>query len=170
MVGRNFIQHPEKTCKSIYGRDYVRFPPEIPDRTVIRKNKKKLDGLPKHVLLTHHNEPHHRHLVTQYDDHFSRQGYNPLLPPLRKWNRHKMAWTPEKTDFPLAEPPTNYGLLEHLMRKWSNKDPPGMNSIYTISYMKPPVSAYAVHSHPFTTRLHNSSHEHLRPRTMDGYL
>ncbi|XP_060115424.1 cilia- and flagella-associated protein 107 [Heteronotia binoei] len=167
---RKFIQDPDKTRKSVYGKDYVRFATEVPDRTVMRKHKKKLEGLPRKQIFSHHDEAKHRHLVTQYDDHFNRHGYNPLLPPLRKWSRHKMGWLPEKSDFPVAEPPTNYGLFEHLVRKWSHKDPTAMNSIYAVSYHKPPVSAYPEHVHPITTRLLKSSHEHLRPRTIDAYL
>ncbi|XP_048375170.1 protein CFAP107 [Sphaerodactylus townsendi] len=167
---RKFIQDPEKTCKTVYRRDYVRFPTEVPDRTVMRKNIKKLSGLPKKCLLTHHNETNDRYLVSLYDDNFNRHGYNPLLPPLRKWSRHKSSWIPEKLDFPIVEPPTNYGLFEHLMKKWSNKDPAVMNSVYTVTYTKPPISAYPVHQHPITSHLSIPSHGHLRPRTSDGYL
>ncbi|XP_077167928.1 cilia- and flagella-associated protein 107 isoform X2 [Paroedura picta] len=163
-------QHPEKTCKSIYGRDYVRFPTEVPDRTLMRKNMKKLEGLPKKQVLTHHNESNHWHLVSEYDDHFNRHGYNALLPPLRKWSRHKMGWVPEKSDFSVVEPPTNYGLYEHLMKKWSGKDQAKMSSVYTVSYPKPPGSAYATLRRPIPTYLLKPSHGHLRPRTMDAYL
>ncbi|KAL8198556.1 UNVERIFIED_CONTAM: hypothetical protein K2H54_015838 [Gekko kuhli] len=155
---------------SVYGKDYVCFPTEAPDRSVMRKTMKKLDGLPKKYVLTHHDEANYRHLVTQYDENFNRRSCNPLLPPVRKWSRHKMGWIPEKSDFPVVEPPTNYGLFEHLVRKWKQKDPAAMSSVYTLSYLKPLVSAYPAHSRPITTRLLNPSHKHLRPRTIDAYL
>uniref|UniRef100_A0A8C3SS54 Chromosome 1 open reading frame 158 n=1 Tax=Chelydra serpentina TaxID=8475 RepID=A0A8C3SS54_CHESE len=107
-------------------------------------------GLPKQHLFTHHEEPSHRNLVTQYDDHYNRHGYNPVLPPLRKWNGQKLAWLPEKSDFPIFEPPTNYGLFEQLMKKWTHQEAGVMNSVYTVSYETPPVSAFAVRRRPVT--------------------
>uniref|UniRef100_A0A8C4XU62 Chromosome 1 open reading frame 158 n=1 Tax=Falco tinnunculus TaxID=100819 RepID=A0A8C4XU62_FALTI len=70
-------------------------------------------------------------------------GYKPVLPPLRSWNGCKFAWIPQKSDFPVPEPPTNYGLLEHLMKKWHKKEAGVMNSVYTISYQSPLISAFA---------------------------
>lgn len=58
-------------------------------------------GLPYKHLLTHHQEPGHRHLISSYDDHYNRHDYNPGLPPQRAWNPHKLQWLPEKADFPL---------------------------------------------------------------------
>uniref|UniRef100_A0A8D2LLU5 Chromosome 1 open reading frame 158 n=1 Tax=Varanus komodoensis TaxID=61221 RepID=A0A8D2LLU5_VARKO len=102
-------------------------------------------GLPRKYVLTHHEEASHQNLVSQYDDQYNRHGYNPCLPPLRKWNGHKMAWVPEKTDYPLVEPPTNYGLFEHLVKKWTQKEPGVMNSVYTLSYNEPPASPIIPH-------------------------
>ncbi|XP_063001435.1 cilia- and flagella-associated protein 107 [Elgaria multicarinata webbii] len=145
---KEFIRDHEGTGKSIYGRDFVRFPPEVPDKAEARRIMKKLDGLPKKYLLTHHEEANHQNLITQYDDQYNRHGYNCLLPPLRKWNRHKLAWTPEKSDYPLVEPPTNYGLFEHLVKKWTHKEPGVKNSVYSISYTKPPISSYTICHRP----------------------
>ncbi|XP_061457428.1 cilia- and flagella-associated protein 107 [Rhineura floridana] len=167
---KKFIRDHEGTGKSTYGRDYIRFPTEIPDRTVMRRMMKQLDGLPKKYTLTHHDEPKHRNLVTQYDDQYNRRGYNPLLPPLRRWNGHKMAWIPEKTDYPLAEPPTNYGLFEHLVKKWTHREPGVLNSIYTISYTKPPSSAYGVRQRPITTHVLEASRPQWLPRSSDPPL
>lgn len=58
-------------------------------------------GLPYKHLITHHQEPPHRYLISTYDDHYNRHGYNPGLPPLRTWNGQKLLWLPEKSDFPL---------------------------------------------------------------------
>lgn len=69
----------------------------------------------------------------------------------------------------VSEPPTNYGLFEHLMKKWSCKEPGVMNSVYTVSYVKPPVSSYAVHARPITSRVINSSHDTWLPRSVDAY-
>ncbi|XP_074048173.1 cilia- and flagella-associated protein 107-like isoform X2 [Macrotis lagotis] len=99
-------------------------------------------GLPYKNLITHHEEPKHRNLISTYDDHFNRHGYNPLLPPIRTWNGQKLMWLPEKSDFPLLAPPTNYGLFENLQKKW--QEPTKIDratSIYTSSYVRHPVSA-----------------------------
>lgn len=58
-------------------------------------------GLPYKHLITHHQEPAHRHLISTYDDHYNRHNYNPGLPPHRSWGRHKLLWLPEKADIPL---------------------------------------------------------------------
>ncbi|XP_042336134.1 uncharacterized protein C1orf158 homolog [Sceloporus undulatus] len=167
---KKFIRDQRGTGRSCYERDFVRFPIEIPDRTVLRRMKKKMDGLPKKYILTHHDEPRHQHLVTQYDDQYNRHGYNPILPPLRKWNRHKLAWIPEKSDYPLLEPPTNYGLLEHLVKKWTRKENGVMSSVYTVSYQKPPVASYAVRRRPITTHILKANQEQWSPRSNDPYM
>uniref|UniRef100_A0A8D2LNX3 Chromosome 1 open reading frame 158 n=1 Tax=Varanus komodoensis TaxID=61221 RepID=A0A8D2LNX3_VARKO len=133
---KKFIKDHGGSGKSVYREDFVSFPIETPDRTV---------GLPRKYVLTHHEEASHQNLVSQYDDQYNRHGYNPCLPPLRKWNGHKMAWVPEKTDYPLVEPPTNYGLFEHLVKKWTQKEPGVMNSVYTLSYNEPPASPIIPH-------------------------
>uniref|UniRef100_A0A8C0QII2 Cilia and flagella associated protein 107 n=1 Tax=Chelonoidis abingdonii TaxID=106734 RepID=A0A8C0QII2_CHEAB len=115
-------------------------------------------GLPKQHLFMHHEELNNRNLVTQYDDHYNRHGYNPVLPPLRRWNGQKLAWLPEKSDFPVFEPPTNYGLFEQLMKKWTHQEAGVMNSVYTVSYERPPVSAFAIRRRP-VTNCHRSPHD-----------
>nr|XP_060615063.1 cilia- and flagella-associated protein 107 [Anolis sagrei ordinatus] len=167
---KKFIRDHRGTGNSTYGRDFVRFPTEVPDRTVMRRMMKTMDGLPKKCVLTHHEEPNHHHLVSQYDDQYNRRGYNPILPPLRKWHGHKMAWVPEKTDFPLLEPPTNYGLFEQLVKKWTGKEHGLMNSVYEVSYQKPPANSYAVRQRPITTHILQANQEQWLPRSSDPYL
>ncbi|XP_026541331.1 uncharacterized protein C1orf158 homolog isoform X2 [Notechis scutatus] len=141
---------------------------EEKDRTVMRRLMKRLEGLPRKYILTHCEEARHRHLVTQYDDQYNRHGHNPQLPPLRKWDRHKLAWTPEKSDYPLVEPPTSYGLLEHLMDTWHRKEPEGAKSVYHSSYPKPPASAYAHRQRPDTKRILEQSRQQWLPRSLDA--
>nr|XP_008122958.1 PREDICTED: uncharacterized protein C1orf158 homolog [Anolis carolinensis] len=132
--------------------------------------KKQMDGLPKKFVLTHHEEPNHQHLVSQYDDQYNRHGYNPILPPLRKWQVQKFAWVPEKSDFPILEPPTNYGLFEHLVKKWTRKEHGRMNSVYNVSYPKPPAGSYTVRQRPITTHILQANQEIWLPRSSDPYL
>uniref|UniRef100_A0A669R521 Alpha/beta hydrolase fold-3 domain-containing protein n=1 Tax=Phasianus colchicus TaxID=9054 RepID=A0A669R521_PHACC len=140
---KRFIKPCGKLGCSVYSTDFTHFPDHKPERTLRATMMKKYEGLPAQHFFTHHEEPRSRHLVSEYEDNYNRHGYVPFLPPLRSWNGRKFAWVPQKSDFPILEPPTNYGLLEHLKRKWHRKEAGVMNSIYTISYEKPPVSAFA---------------------------
>ncbi|KFQ24892.1 Uncharacterized protein C1orf158, partial [Mesitornis unicolor] len=139
---QRFIKHAGKLGSSIYSTDYIWFPDHKPNQTLRRSMIEKYQGLPKQHFLTHHDEPSSRNLVSKYDDKYNRQGYNPLLPPLRTWNGHKLSWIPQKSDFPIVEPPTNYGLLEYLMKTWHEDEGGVMKSVYTISYKSPPISAF----------------------------
>ncbi|XP_012986287.1 cilia- and flagella-associated protein 107 [Melopsittacus undulatus] len=138
-----FRKDTGKLKHSIYRTDFVYFPDHKPDQTLRKAMVEKLEGLPRQHLFTHHEEPRSRNLVSEYDDKYNRHSYNPVLPPLRKWSGPKSSWVPQKTDFPITEPPTNYGLLEHLMKKWHKKEAGVMNSVYTISYETPPIPAFA---------------------------
>ncbi|XP_038629086.1 uncharacterized protein C1orf158 homolog isoform X2 [Scyliorhinus canicula] len=93
-------------------------------------------GVPLSVLFPHHNAPHSWYYVTQYDEHINRRP-NPCLPPLRKWNKRTLTWSPESSDYPLIAPPTNFGLLGEkraaLKRQMQNQ-PKMYDTIYTLSY------------------------------------
>ncbi|KAK1340484.1 hypothetical protein QTO34_019054 [Cnephaeus nilssonii] len=104
-------------------------------------------GLPYKHLITHHQEPSHRHLISTYDDHYNRHNYNPGLPPQRTWNRHKLLWLPEKNDFPLLVPPTNYGLYEQLKQRWLTPEAGLGKSTYTLSYPRPLPCALSRREH-----------------------
>nr|XP_023407684.1 uncharacterized protein C1orf158 homolog isoform X2 [Loxodonta africana] len=104
-------------------------------------------GLPYRHLITHHQEPSHRCLISTYDDHYNRHNYNPDLPLHRSWSGHKLLWLPEKADFPLLAPPTNYGLYEQLKQRWCRPEASPKESIYTSSYPRPPESAMSRREH-----------------------
>ncbi|XP_010008194.1 PREDICTED: uncharacterized protein C1orf158 homolog [Nestor notabilis] len=140
-----FRKDTGKPNHSIYRTDFICFPDHKPDQMLRRAMVEKLEGLPRQHFFTHHEEPRSRNLVSEYDDKYNRHGYNPVLPPLRKWSGPKSSWIPQKSDFPITEPPTNYGLLEHLMKKWHKKEAGVMNSVYTISYETPQIPALATH-------------------------
>ncbi|KAF6344107.1 hypothetical protein mRhiFer1_001782 [Rhinolophus ferrumequinum] len=104
-------------------------------------------GLPYKHLITHNQEPSHCHLISSYDDHYNRHNYNPGLPPCRAWSGHKLLWLPEKADFPLLAPPTNYGLYEQLKQRWLAPKAGLRESIYTSSYPRPPLCALSLREH-----------------------
>ncbi|XP_019063568.1 uncharacterized protein C1orf158 homolog isoform X3 [Fukomys damarensis] len=118
-------------------------------------------GLPYKHLITHHQEPAHRYLISTYDDHYNRHNYNPDLPALRTWSRQKLLWLPEKSDFPLLAPPTNYGLYEQLKQKWLTSKPGPRESIYTSSYPRPLVCTMSTREYAIPVpppRLHPVPH------------
>ncbi|KFP58177.1 Uncharacterized protein C1orf158, partial [Cathartes aura] len=140
---KRFIKDTGKLGSSIYGTDFICFPDHRPDQTLRRTMMEKFEVSKRNFKYVVNEEPRSRNLVSEYDDKYNRRGYNPVLPLLRSWNGRKFAWIPQKSDFPILEPPTNYGLLEHLMKKWHEKEAGVMNSVYTISYGSPPISAFA---------------------------
>ncbi|XP_006899632.1 PREDICTED: uncharacterized protein C1orf158 homolog [Elephantulus edwardii] len=142
---KKFIRTTEKTPECIYRKEYVPFPHHRPDLISRWYGKRKIEGLPYKHLITHHQEPRTNYLISTYDDHYNRHNYNPHLPPYRTWNGHKLLWLPEASDFPLPVPPTNYGLYEQLNRRWHRKDT--RESIYTSSYLRPPMSAMSWQEH-----------------------
>nr|XP_004657686.1 uncharacterized protein C1orf158 homolog isoform X1 [Jaculus jaculus] len=144
---RKFTRATEETPQCIYRKEYVPFPGHRLDQISRWYWKRRIEGLPYKHLITHHQEPSHRYLISTYDDHYNRHDYNPGLPALRTWNRQKLLWLPEKSDFPLLAPPTNYGLLEQLKQKWQAPRDGLKESIYTSSYPVPPLCALSRREH-----------------------
>ncbi|KAL4676495.1 hypothetical protein H8959_010640 [Pygathrix nigripes] len=158
---RKFTRDTDKTPQSIYGKEYIPFPDHRPDQISRWYGKRKVEGLPYKHLITHHQEPPHRYLISTYDDHYNRHGYNPGLPPLRTWNGQKLLWLPEKSDFPLLAPPTNYGLYEQLKQRWLAPKAGLKQSTYTSSYPRPPLCAMSCREHAIPVpphRLHPVPH------------
>ncbi|KAL0603367.1 Arylacetamide deacetylase-like 3 [Plecturocebus cupreus] len=91
----------DKTPQSNHRKEYVPFPDHRPDQISRWYGKRKVEGLPYKHLITHHQEPRHHYLISTYDDHYNRHGYNPGLPPLRTWNRQRLLWLPENSPYKL---------------------------------------------------------------------
>ncbi|XP_062049078.1 cilia- and flagella-associated protein 107 [Lepus europaeus] len=158
---RKFTRATEKTPQSLYRIEYVPIPGHRPDLISRWYGKRKVEGLPYKHLITHHQEPRHRCLISTYDDHYNRHNYNPGLPPLRTWSAQKLLWLPEKADFPLLAPPTNYGLYERLRQSWLASKASPRESVYTSSYPRPPLCAMSRREHAIPVpppRLHPIPH------------
>ncbi|KAM4871540.1 cilia- and flagella-associated protein 107 [Thomomys bottae] len=136
--------------QSVYRKEYIPYLDHKPDHISRWYAAKKHEGLPYKHLITHHREPSHRYLISSYDDHYNRRNYNPGMPAVRKWSKHKLLWLPEKSDFPLLGPPTNYGLYEHLKQKWLLPQFGLRESIYTSSYSRPVLTTIMPFSIPRT--------------------
>lgn len=52
-----------------------------------------------------------------------------------------------QTPASLAAPPTNYGLYEHLKQRWLTPRAAPRESIYTSSYLRPPLCAMSRREH-----------------------
>ncbi|XP_029434724.1 uncharacterized protein C1orf158 homolog [Rhinatrema bivittatum] len=153
---KKFIRSIYPTSKSCQRIDFVPYADGRPDPILGRAFKKKNEGLPKHILLSHHGEPKHKNLVSVYDDHYMRHG-NSSLPPLRKFSGNKLAWLPEKSDYPIQEPPTNFGLLEEKKKMWQDETAVDPRSVYTVSYVQHPPSAFAAIRYAVAPRALSSS-------------
>ncbi|XP_004482555.1 cilia- and flagella-associated protein 107 [Dasypus novemcinctus] len=144
---RKFTRATDETPRSIYRKEYTPFPDHRPDQISRWYPKRRVEGLPYKHLITHHQEPSHRYLISLYDDNYNRHSYNPGLPPRRTWSAQKLLWLPEKSDVPLLAPPTNYGLYERLKQRWREPKAGLGETTYRASYPRPPVSAMSRREH-----------------------
>jgi hypothetical protein len=112
---------------STYRSDYKKYRQWHGDVTVRRKAAIVNDGKPKEILF-HHGEAknHQDSMITQYDEFYNHRARdedkNCKFPEVRKWDGSKLAWVPEKSDFPVQGAPTNFGLREKMQRKWETEN------------------------------------------------
>ncbi|XP_045714379.1 uncharacterized protein C1orf158 homolog [Phyllostomus hastatus] len=144
---KKFTKATEKTLQSTYRKEYIPFPGYRPDQVSRWNWRSRIEGLPYKHIFTHHQEPSHCHLISTYDDHYNRHNYNPGLASRRSWDKHKLQWLPERSDFPLLAPPTNYGLYEQLKQRWLPPKAGLRESVYTVSYPRPPLCALSRREH-----------------------
>ena len=59
-------------------------------------------GLGKEFIFSHHQKAYEGNRISWYDQQFNkREIAESKLPPLRSWDRQKLAWAPEKSDYPI---------------------------------------------------------------------
>ncbi|KAM4748982.1 cilia- and flagella-associated protein 107 [Rhinophrynus dorsalis] len=138
---KQFTRSHASTFNSCYQKDFVPFPDFKPDGKLSRLHKKKMEGYPKQVLFCPHGKPKNKHLISNYDDDFERHG-NSTLPTFRSWNRNCLTWTPEHSDYPSEDPPTNFGLLQKMEKQW-REQPNNLRSVYSASYKPHPPADFA---------------------------
>ncbi|XP_056157130.1 cilia- and flagella-associated protein 107 [Lampris incognitus] len=112
-----------------------------PDVSVRRATFRRAEGLPSKLIFGHHDTPSSHYLVSLYDESFGHR-HNCALPPLRTWHPCSRAWQPERSDYQIPAPPTNFGLLEskkHCLEKEQSHPPP--ISVYRSEYQSYPLSA-----------------------------
>lgn len=146
--------------------DFKNYGKYLPDVTTRRKALEKHDGLGKEHLFAHHQKAYEGNRISWYDQQFNRREMTESkLPPLRSWDRQKLAWAPEKSDFPVQGHPTNYGLLRKLQEKWK-KEAAMENfgthtSTYKLSYSHQPKEAFVLkhHAPPKSMSCHFHPHQ-----------
>lgn len=51
------------------------------------------------MLLGHHGNAYENYTITWYDEYYNKRE-NTRLPKLREWDSSRLAWIPEKSDYP----------------------------------------------------------------------
>ncbi|XP_053311321.1 cilia- and flagella-associated protein 107-like [Spea bombifrons] len=156
---KEFKRGSYSTKGSCYRIDYASFPVDNSSVMLRRSITKRMQGLPKQHLITHHGEPNSKYLVSLYDDHYLRRG-NLSLPPTRTFNGHQLAWVPECSDYPTIEPPTNYGLKKEKEMQWKESSSKETRSVYSASYKNPPLSAFTINHCGVAPRILSSKLHH----------
>nr|CAB3226637.1 uncharacterized protein C1orf158 homolog [Phallusia mammillata] len=105
------------------------------------------EGLRKEHLFTHHGGRYSNNMISWYDEQFNkRERDGDKLPDLRKWDGHKLAWAPERSDFPMQGSPTNFGLHGKMKQRWIRELKAEREGHYSTDYRNHynshPLSAY----------------------------
>lgn len=145
--------------------DFKNYGKYLPDVTTRRKALEKHDGLGKEYIFSHHQKAYKGNRISWYDQQFNkREITESKLPPLRSWDRQKLAWAPEKSDYPIQGHPTNYGLLQKLQQKWKKEaamENLGTHvSTYNVSYNRHPKESFVYQHYAPTKSLSCHFHPH----------
>lgn len=102
-----------------YKLDYKTYPDAKPDILLRRKLIGSSDGIGSRNLIGMHNCDSSKNFITMYDETINRRQRPPpeipfgqQFPEKRQWKIIKDSWVPEKSDHPLQDSPTTWGLLE----------------------------------------------------------
>lgn len=100
--------------------DYRLYEGHKPDILTRRAALMRNEGMKKQHLFTHHGKTYSNNLISWYDEQFNNRPREEgdRLPDLRQWDGHKLAWAPERSDYPMQGRPTNFGLHDKMKRKW----------------------------------------------------
>ncbi|PAA67768.1 hypothetical protein BOX15_Mlig028821g1 [Macrostomum lignano] len=131
------------THPSSYSIDFQQRGYQQPDVVLRRNGWIRSNGVGKEILLAHHGDAYKKNWITWYDEDFNGRGL-PRNPPQRDWHSGNMAWSPERSDFPVQGSPTNWGLKERLDKRWntslqerSTTSKNDFSTTYNASYLKP---------------------------------
>ncbi|KAK7475999.1 hypothetical protein BaRGS_00032766 [Batillaria attramentaria] len=122
--------------------DFRNFGSHRPDVLIRRKGERANMGLPAEIFFHHHGNRYTNNMVSWYDEDYNGRFREKTLPPLnrewpprREWDSHALAWRPEKSDHPVSAPPTNFGLLGKMQRRWAAQIADETRGDYQTTYM-----------------------------------
>lgn len=162
---RRVFERGSSFFNSTHRVDFKNYGKCLPDVTTRRKALEKHDGLGKEFIFSHHQKAYEGNRISWYDQQFNkREIAESKLPPLRTWDRQKLAWAPEKSDYPIQGHPTNYGLLEKLQQKWKKEaamENLGIHlSTYNLSYNRHPRASFTLQRYAPSKSLSCHFHPH----------
>lgn len=135
-------KYKHNTTHRIDFKSYGEFHPDV---TVRRKAILNNEGLPGDLFFRHHGKAYDDMLITMYDEHYNGRWRENCLPALRKWDSQTLSWLPERSDYPLRGPPTNFGLKQEkeakALAKQKELEHPDFESTYMGSFRDKPVDA-----------------------------
>ncbi|XP_039251506.1 cilia- and flagella-associated protein 107-like [Styela clava] len=143
---RKQFQRGTHSNTSTHLTDFRLYKNHKPDVTIRRSALMRNEGLRKENLFTHHGKTYSNNLISWYDEQFNKRmrDENDRLPDVRKWDGHKLAWAPERSDYPMQGKPTNYGLHSKMKDKWIAELKAERSGHYTTDY------GQAYQGHPST--------------------
>ncbi|KAL3862740.1 hypothetical protein ACJMK2_008693 [Sinanodonta woodiana] len=136
---------------STHRTDFRNFGNHRPDVIVRRKAVLKNDGYGPEYLFYHHGNRYANNKISWYDEHYNGRWKENSLPPTREWNGNRLAWGPEKSDYPLQGPPTNFGLIQTLKSRWAKQIADEARGDYLSTYQ---TSFYEHPKEAMTTERH----------------
>lgn len=121
---------------STHRMDFKSWGGSRPDVVVRRKAQLQNDGLGKESLFYHHGNRYSNNMISWYDEQFNKRERDDAnkLPDLRSWDSHRLAWLPEKSDYPIQGDPTTFGLHQKLRSKWSDQVADETHGDYNTTY------------------------------------
>lgn len=120
---RKLFQRGSHSNTSTHLSDYRLYVDHKPDVIIRRSALMRNEGMNKDHLFTHHGKTYSNNLISWYDEQYNKRMRDDKdrLPDLRKWDGHKLAWAPERSDYPIQGAPTNYGLHQTLKKRWEKE-------------------------------------------------
>ncbi|KAI8796321.1 hypothetical protein BgiMline_030021 [Biomphalaria glabrata] len=150
-------KYKHNTTHRIDFKNYGEFHPDV---TVRRKAVLNNEGLPADMIFRHHDDAYDNMLITMYDEHYNGRWRENCLPPLRQFNSQTLGWMPERSDYPLRGPPTNFGLKQYkealALARQKELDHPDFESTYMDSYREKQKNALCFTRHATPKHLSTS--------------
>ncbi|XP_077998288.1 cilia- and flagella-associated protein 107-like [Glandiceps talaboti] len=160
---RHEFQRSGHKNSSTHREDFTKYPNFKPDRMTRRAAMMKNEGLGKDHIFSHHGNRYSNNMISWYDENYNKRERDEKnkLPELRHWDSHRLAWVPEKTDFPIQGEPTNFGLKAATTAKMQKQEAFQEGGDYCTTY----GTSYSPHRGDSYVQKHYAA-----PRTISASL